>query len=62
MSGPPSAEVAGALEQFRRFLRERSLPVTSQREQVAEALFAAGGHLSEDDVDAALQRRGTHVG
>ena len=41
---------------FRRYLRERSLPVTSQREQVAEVLFAAGGHLSVEDVEQAAAR------
>jgi len=51
-----------ALDAFRGFLRERGLPVTEQRERVAEVLFAAGGHPSVEDVEQALRRRGTHVG
>jgi Fur family ferric uptake transcriptional regulator len=59
---PRSADVAQSLDAFRRFLRERSLPVTTQREQVAEALFAAGGHLSVEDVEQQLRGRDLHVG
>jgi len=59
---PRSADVAQSLDAFRRFLRERSLPVTTQREQVAEALFAAGGHLSVEDVEKQLRGRDVHVG
>lgn len=62
MPNPRRPEVEEALGDFRRFLRERSLPVTAQREQVAEVLFAAGGHLSVDDVWAALRRGGAQVG
>lgn len=62
MRDPRSADVAQSLDAFRRFLRERSLPVTTQREQVAEALFAAGGHLSVEDVERQLRGRDLHVG
>jgi len=50
------------LESFRRYLREHNLPVTSQREVVAEVLFTADGHLSADDIDRMLRERGAHVG
>lgn len=50
------------LERFRRWLRERHLPVTTQRDQVAQAVFAAGGHLSAEDVQARLRDHGHHVG
>ncbi len=61
------AEAAGGqtaqlLDAFRRYLRERNLPVTGQRELVAEVIFTAGGHLSVDDVVARLRERGAHVG
>lgn len=36
--------------------------MTTQREQVAEALFAAGGHLSVEDVEQQLRGRDLHVG
>ena len=57
-----SPDLLEALEIFRRYLRERSLPVTSQREQVALVLFSAGGHLSVEDIEQLLRRRGQHVG
>ena len=62
MNDPLSADLQEALEIFRRYLRERSLPVTTQREQVAEVLFAAGGHLSVEDIEQLLRQRGLHVG
>ena len=62
MGDPRSADVSQLLDSFRRFLRERSLPVTPQREQVAEALFSSTKHLSADEVEQALRERGVHVG
>jgi len=55
-------DIQEALEIFRRYLRERSLPVTSQREQVAQVLFSAGGHLSVEDLEGLLRKKGLHVG
>lgn len=62
MRDPRSADVALSLDAFREFLRGRGLPVTTQREQVAEVLFAAGGHVSVDDVEQLLGVRDLHVG
>jgi Fur family ferric uptake transcriptional regulator len=59
------AEAGGSpelLDAFRRYLREHNLPVTAQRERVAEVLFEATGHLSADDIERALRQRGVHVG
>lgn len=50
------------LEAFRRYLREHNLPVTSQREQVADVILGAQGHLSVEDIERTLRERGTHVG
>lgn len=50
------------LDAFRRYLRERNLPVTAQRELVADVIFTAAGHLSVDDILARLRERGAHVG
>jgi len=36
--------------------------VTTQREQVAEVLFAAGGHQSVEDIEKLLRGRDLHVG
>jgi len=58
-AGPGPAQL---LETFRRYLREHSLPVTTQREVVAEVIFASPGHLSADDVERRLQERGARVG
>ncbi len=62
MADHPSPDIHEALEIFRRYLRERSLPVTTQREQVAHVLFAAGGHLSVEDIEQLLRKRNLHVG
>ena len=50
------------MEEFRRYLREHSLPVTSQREQVAEVVLEAGGHLSVEDIEQQLRQRGLRIG
>ena len=57
-----AGSLAPLLDAFRRYLRERNLPVTAQRERVAEVVFAAGGHPSVDDIVARLRERGAHVG
>ena len=47
---------------FGRFLRDRGLPVTQQREMVAEVVFASDEHLSVDDIEDALRERGERIG
>ena len=49
-------------ERFRSFLRERNLPVTSQRLVIAELLLHSPGHLSADDVASQLAAKGHDVG
>jgi Fur family ferric uptake transcriptional regulator len=49
-------------ERFRAFLRERGLPVTSQRLVIAELMLHAPGHLSADDLAALVQEKGHKVG
>lgn len=49
-------------ERFRTYLRQRSLPVTSQRLVIADLLLHAPGHLSADDVAAHLSEKGHTVG
>ncbi len=49
-------------ERFRAFLRDRNLPVTSQRLAIAELLLHAPGHLSADDVAAQLVEKGHTIG
>jgi Fur family ferric uptake transcriptional regulator len=62
VSVPPPNEQAQLLEEFRRYLRVHSLPVTTQREQVAEAVLDAGGHLSVEDIEQRLRERGLRIG
>jgi Fur family ferric uptake transcriptional regulator len=66
MSAParpdPAAGTPQLLDGFRRYLRDHNLPVTSQRERVAEIIFTAPGHLSADDIERALREQGAHVG
>ncbi len=47
---------------FRRYLREQGLPVTQQREAVAEVVFSTEGHLSVEDIEARLRERGEKTG
>ncbi|HEY3933539.1 MAG TPA: Fur family transcriptional regulator [Gemmatimonadales bacterium] len=50
------------VERFHRWLRERHLPITRQRDLVARALFAGGEHLSIDGVARRLRESGARVG
>ena len=47
---------------FGRYLREHGLPVTHQREAVAEAVFASDGHLSVDELEQKLRLDGERIG
>ena len=47
---------------FRRYLREQGLPVTAQREAVADVVFSSSGHLSVEDIEAALKGQGERIG
>jgi Fur family ferric uptake transcriptional regulator len=47
---------------FRRYLRDQGLPVTQQREAIAEVVFRATGHLSVEEIEARLRDRGERIG
>lgn len=47
---------------FGRYLRDLGLPVTHQREAVAEVVFASDEHLSVDDIEGKLRKRGERIG
>ena len=47
---------------FLRYLREQGLPVTQQREQIADVVFATDGHLSVEDIEEKLRERGERIG
>jgi Fur family ferric uptake transcriptional regulator len=62
VSGPIPHEEPALLEEFRRYLREHSLPVTAQREQVAQVVLESAGHLSVEDIEQRLRERGLRIG
>ena len=47
---------------FSRYLRDRGLPVTHQRQAVAEVVFASDAHLSVDEIEQQLRDRGDRIG
>ena len=47
---------------FRRYLREQGLPVTQQREAVAEVVFDSEDHLSVEEIESKLRDRGEKTG
>lgn len=49
-------------DRFRRWLKERRLPVTRQRDMVARAVFAGGEHLSVEGIQRRLREQGDKVG
>ena len=57
-----SAERGALLDRFRGWLRDHRLPVTRQREVVAELVFASDEHLSVEGMRRALRERGERVG
>ena len=47
---------------FGRYLRDHGLPVTQQREAVAQVVFSSNGHLSVDDIEQQLRDGGDRIG
>ena len=47
---------------FRRYLRQQGLPVTQQREVVADVVFSSREHLSVEDIEVRLKERGERIG
>lgn len=56
------AESGALVERFRRYLRDRRLPITRQRVLVAEVLLASEDHPSVEQLRRRLVERGEHVG
>lgn len=52
----------GVVEAFRRYLRDRNLPVTRQRLQIADVVVSSARHLSVEEIMGELARRGVRVG
>ncbi len=47
---------------FGRYLRDQGLPMTQQRQAVAEVVFTSDAHPSVDDIDQWLRGRGDRIG
>ena len=47
---------------FSRYLREQGLPITQQREAVAQTVFSSTGHLSVEDIERCLREDGERIG
>lgn len=47
---------------FRRYLRDQGLPVTQQRESIADAVFGSTERLSVEDIEKLLRDRGERIG
>lgn len=47
---------------FRRYLRDQGLPVTQQRESIAEVVFTSSDHLSVEDIELRLREQGERIG
>ncbi len=61
-SAANASETSPFIHLFRRYLRQQGLPVTQQREVVADVVFNSSEHLSVEDIEAALRARGERIG
>src|SRR5688500_4297620 len=50
------------LHLFRRYLKDQGLPITQQREAVAEVVFSSDTHQSVEEIEAKLRDRGEKIG
>lgn len=60
IDSPPAA--SPYLHLFRRYLKQQGLPVTQQREVVADVVFSTTEHLSVEEIEARLKGRGERIG
>lgn len=60
--GSQEVQLSPFIQIFRRYLREQGLPVTPQREAVANAIFKTTGHLSVEDLEMMLRGNGERIG
>lgn len=51
-----------SLRLFGRYLRDQGLPVTHQRQSVAQVVFNSDAHLSVDDIEQHLRQGGGRIG
>ena len=53
---------SSSIRVFGRYLRDAGLPITHQREVVADIVFGSEGHLSVDDIERSLRERKERIG
>lgn len=61
-AAPAPAAPSPFLPLFRRYLRQQGLPITLQREVVADVVFNSREHLSVEEIEARLKERGERIG
>ena len=57
-----TTETDAYIRLFSRYLREQGLPVTHQREVVADVVFSSVEHLSVDDIEREMRAVGDRIG
>ena len=57
-----SETLTSSLHLFRRYLRDQGLPVTQQRETVAEVLFSSPDQQSVEEIEQKVRARGERIG
>ncbi len=57
-----ATSVSPFIRLFGRYLREQGLPVTQQREAVAEVVFSSEAHLSVEEIEQRLRGAGERIG
>jgi Fur family ferric uptake transcriptional regulator len=55
-------DIPPPLRLFRRYLKEQRLPVTHQREAIAQLVFSTVGHLSVEEIETTLRQAGNRLG
>jgi Fur family ferric uptake transcriptional regulator len=55
-------QIGTFLHLFRRYLRDQGLPITQQREAVAEVIFSSDKHQSVEDIEAKLRASDEKIG
>ena len=54
--------VATFMHLFRRYLRDQGLPITQQRETIAEIVFNSNEHQSVEDIEVKLRSQDERIG
>ena len=59
---PVESPAATFLHLFRRYLRDQGLPITQQRDAVAEVVFSSTDNQSVEDIEQKLRANGERIG